>query len=184
MSTQTTTPARVLRTPWTPSKIAIQRVKHPIPIPTECRHCGGKVEPVHHTEIYPVAFGEWPWSYLCRNCGACVGMHPYTNLPLGTLANKQQREARNSVKKLFNAIWIDAPDRRAARTQAYVWLASKMGLTEATCHFGLFDEAHCKAAKKLLEEAYADLQAQMERGGAVIPAWVVPVQINATPIGA
>jgi len=166
---------RVERTPWTPSRLAIQRVVHPLPIPTKCRHCGSAVEIAHNSEIYPTAFGEWPWLYLCRGCGAYVGMHPYTNLPLGTLANRAQREARKEVKQLFNSLWLDAPDRRAARSQAYAWLASKMGLTEAQCHFGQFDELQCDAAMKILESAYADLRRQIQRGGEILPQWKQPI---------
>ena len=175
MEAQLEKPTTATRTPWNPSRVAIRRVKHPIQIPTTCRHCGGKVEPVHNSRIYGSAFGEWPWSYLCKNCGAYVGMHPYTNLPLGTLANRAQREARKEVKQLFNSLWLDAPDRRAARSQAYAWLASKMGLTEAQCHFGQFDELQCDAATKILESAYADLRRQIQRGGEILPQWKQPI---------
>ena len=159
------------RTPWNPSRVAIRRVKHPIQIPTTCRHCGGKVEPVHNSRIYGSAFGEWPWSYLCENCGAYVGMHPYTNLPLGTVANKSQREARSSVKRLFNDLWVNSPNRREARTKAYAWLASKMGLTEAECHFGLFDEDLCDRASDVIEEAHENFRALMLKGDPGTPEW-------------
>ena len=175
MEAQQANKPRVERTPWTPSRVAIQRVAHPLPIPAECRHCGGAVEIAHNSEVYSAAFGDWPWLYLCRGCGAYVGMHPYTNLPLGTLANRAQREARKEVKQLFNALWLDAPDRRGARTQAYTWLASRMGLPEAQCHFGQFDEQHCDAAMEILENAYADLRKQIQRGGEILPEWKKPI---------
>ena len=63
-----------------------------------------------------------------------------------------------------------APDRRAARSQAYAWLASKMGLTEAQCHFGQFDEPQCDAAMKIFDSAYADLRRQIQRGGEIPPS--------------
>lgn len=159
------------RTPWNPSRVAIARVPHPTPIPTTCRHCGGHVAPVHNSEIYGTAFGDWPWSYLCRGCGAYVGMHPYTNIPLGTLANKQQRDKRSAVKRMFNELWVSAPNRREARTKAYAWLASKMGLTEAECHFGLFDEDLCDKASDVIEEAHENFRALMREGDPGTPEW-------------
>ena len=171
MEAQLEKPTTATRTPWNPSRVAIRRVKHPIQIPTTCRHCGGKVEPVHNSRIYGSAFGEWPWSYLCENCGAYVGMHPHTNLPLGTVANKSQRKARSFVKRLFNDLWVNSPNRREARTKAYAWLASKMGLTEAECHFGLFDEDLCDRASDVIEEAHENFRALMLKGDPGTPEW-------------
>ena len=51
MEAQLEKPTTATRTPWNPSRVAIRRVKHPIQIPTTCRHCGGKVEPAHNAEV-------------------------------------------------------------------------------------------------------------------------------------
>ena len=50
-----------------------------------------------------------------------------------------------------------------------------MGLTEAQCHFGQFDELQCDAATKILESAYADLRRQIQRGGEILPQWKQPI---------
>lgn len=135
------------KTPWNPSRRAIERVKNPLPAPEVCPHCGGKVEVVGNAEIYGgKPMGEWPWAYLCRDCGAYVGMHPYTPIPLGTLATEALRRARVQAKQPFET-WRTT--RNIDRTQAYATLAGKMGIPVEECHFGWFDQARCDQAKTI-----------------------------------
>lgn len=138
------------------SRRKLRRVKDALPIPAVCNCCGGEVRLVENSEIYGGrSFGDWPYAYLCRDCFAYVGLHPGTDLPLGTLADKPLREARKTCKKPFEQIWRD----HMTRTQAYAWLAEQLGLPAEECHFGLFDIALCKQARKAceryLEKAHA-----------------------------
>ena len=139
-----------VKTPWNPSKKAIARVKDPLPIPTICRYCNGDVRIVGHAAIYNGrTYGEWPWVYRCECCGARVGMHPYTNLPLGTLADDKLREVRNICKKPFEQLWQGAGIM--GRTEAYRWLAEQLGKSVAQCHFGLFEADECERARTVCE---------------------------------
>lgn len=152
------------KTPWNPSRKATARVKDPLPIPTVCPHCGGKVECVSNAEIYNgTEYGEWSWAYLCRNkdCGAYVGLHPFTALPLGTLATFEIREARKVAKTHFNKLFAPPWQKGKAqlkykfkdRTEAYAWLQLAMGLPASECHFAMFDVAQCmKAIEVILEK--------------------------------
>lgn len=127
------------------SRRALKRVNDPIAIPTTCRYCGGHVELVENSVIYNGrTFGDWPYAYLCDDCRAYVGLHPDTDLPLGTLADKPTRDARNACKKTFEFIWRD---KHMSRKQAYAWLAGKLGISVAECHFGLFEPEQCRAAE-------------------------------------
>lgn len=136
------------------SRRALLRVKDPIAIPTACRYCDSSVELVENSAIYNGrTFGDWPYAYLCDCCGAYVGLHPDTDLPLGTLADKRTRDARNATKKTFEAIWRD---RHMSRTQAYAWLAGKLGISVAECHFGLFEPDQCRAAEAFAQEYLAN----------------------------
>lgn len=136
-----------VKSPVNPSRKAIARVDNPLPIPTCCPYCQAPVVIKGHAEIYNGhAYGDWPWVYGCSACDARVGMHPFTNLPLGTLANEQLRKAREQHKKPFEAIWRGG---HLSRADAYAWLAQMMGLTKAACHFGLFDLDQCKQAGDL-----------------------------------
>ena len=127
------------------SRKALRRIQHPAPVPTVCQFCGCSVELVNNSEIYGKEFGDWPYAYRCENwnadCGAYVGLHPNTDIPLGTLADKKLRTARNQNKKLFLEL-TDGIDRNAA----YSWLAEQMQLSAAECHFGLFDVDQCVRA--------------------------------------
>ena len=158
------------------SKKAERRVKDRLPIPTSCPHCGGRVDLVSNSEVYGRTFGDWPWIYLCRAqpCRAYVGTHPDTNLPLGTLATAAIRAARKTAKEHFNRLWQGG---QMSRTDAYSWLATRMNIPVAACHFGWFDEAQCKQAIQALTtesqprvrtpvatKAFADLRALLAAG--------------------
>lgn len=132
------------KTPWNPSRRATERVKDPLPAPTCCPYCDGAVEIAGHAEIYGRVYSDWPWVYRCKSCGAYVGMHPFTSIPLGTLADKELRHTRVQCKQPFTVVWQSG---MMTRDQAYQRLAEHMGMTAAECHFGLFDVKQCHRAR-------------------------------------
>lgn len=134
------------------SRRALRRVKNPLPAPTHCPYCAGPVELVSNARIYNGReFGEWPYAFLCAPCDAYVGLHPHTDIPLGTLADKALREARKTHKASFHAL-IKA--RGLDRNDAYQWLAKKMGIPQGECHFGWFDHARCETAGNICQETH------------------------------
>lgn len=139
------------KTPWNPSLSATARVKNPLPVPCACNVCGAcNVRIATHEEIYKGrAFGEWPWAYLCPDCGAYVGLHPFTNIPLGTLADKRLRDARNRCKRPFLRL---TEEGYMGRKEAYAWLGERMGLAEGTCHWGWFGLEQCYEAEAICKE--------------------------------
>jgi hypothetical protein len=133
------------KTPWNPSKKAIARVSNQLPVPTTCRHCDAEVKIAPHSEIYRGrSYGEWPWVYLCTGCGAYVGMHPFTNIPLGTLATEEIRAARTHCKIPFQRLYKSGV---MGRTEAYAALAAALEIPMSECHFGWFDVEMCKRAE-------------------------------------
>ncbi len=132
------------------SRRALKRVKNPLPIPTECRYCAGCVELVSNAEIYNGReYGDWPYAYLCTDCKAYVGLHPDTDIPLGTLAALQLRKDRNTAKDAFHRV---KDQRGFSRSLAYQWLAGKMGIEVGVCHFGWFDQDECARALALCSQ--------------------------------
>lgn len=134
-------------TPWNPSPNALARVKDKLPVPEVCPYCGSPVTAVENKKIYGRNFGQWPWAYLCTGtnnpvCDAYVGMHPFTNVPLGTLANKVTREARKKAKEVFEPLWQEE-GRKMSRDKAYAWLAKQLGIEKSKCHIGWFDVDMC-----------------------------------------
>jgi hypothetical protein len=142
-------PANIMQEQPILSKKAERRVKDHLPIPTVCPHCRGAVAFVNNSAVYGREFGAWPWMYLCQAqpCRAYVGTHPETNLPLGTLATAEIRTARKDAKDQFNRLLQSGS---MSRTEAYSWLAAKMNIPTAACHFGWFDVAQCKEAARVL----------------------------------
>ncbi len=131
------------KTPWNPSRRAIARVLDPLPLPTHCRLCGAECKVVNNSAIYGKPYGDWPWAVLCTGCGAYVGLHPFTNIPLGTVALRPLRDARKAAKREFNPLWRDGA---MTRTEAYTWLAGELGIPVAQCHIGWFEQDQCNAA--------------------------------------
>lgn len=133
------------------SRRALKRVKNPIPAPTDCRYCGDEVHLVCNSEIYNGrSYGDWPYAYLCQGCRAYVGLHPDTDIPLGTLADDKLRAMRNRTKAVFHDYMKKSG---MSRTGAYQWLAGQMNIDVSVCHFGWFDHAECLAAEKVVEQS-------------------------------
>lgn len=132
------------KTPWNPSRKAAARVLNPLPAPTVCDKCGGEVIVSHHKEVYGRVYSDWPWMYRCPACDSSVGMHPFTSIPLGTLANRELRDLRKSCKYPFERIWQSG---EMTRSEAYEALAKHLGISVESCHFGWFDQHQCRAAR-------------------------------------
>lgn len=157
------------------SRKALARVKHRMPIPTECRYCvSGAVELVNNREVYGREYGPWPYMYLCQNCGASIGLHRDTDIPLGTLANYQLREARKSCKAHFEELRALVSEERIkrlpkryrvsaqhlimTRTELYQWLARKLDIPFEECHWGMFEVQQCEVAAAYCVNACVDVK--------------------------
>ncbi|CDG21018.1 conserved protein of unknown function [Xenorhabdus poinarii G6] len=73
-------------------------------------------------------------------------MHPGTNIPLGTLADRPTRIARANSKLSFERMRMQ---RDWERADAYRWLARRLGISFNKCHFGWFDAEMCERAKNM-----------------------------------
>ncbi|MDR9847053.1 zinc-finger-containing protein [Herbaspirillum huttiense] len=140
-----------MKTPWNPSRTATARVKNPLPAPTACPYCGKPVQIVGHEKVYGRAYSDWPWLYACNGaeeggCGAYVGLHPFTNIPLGTLADGPTREARKRAKSAFEPLYRHY---RMDRSEAYAWLAKQLGIPTEECHVGWSDIAQCQRIEQI-----------------------------------
>lgn len=145
-------PEKLVPTPPLPmiSRGALRRVKDCLPVPCSCPYCGGPVTLTSNAAIYGSEYGRWPYVYLCKPCDAYVGLHPATDLPLGTLANAQLRNARKTSKSAFHAL-MERRDMK--RGDAYAWLSGRMGIPKAEAHFGMFDLERCRAAYRVCMQA-------------------------------
>lgn len=104
----------------------------------KCRYCQSKV-------IYTK--NNYGWIYKCTKCNAYVGCHKNTQVPFGTLANKELRTYRTYAHKYFDILWRYKKKRcndNYARHKAYAWLAKEMKINKNDCHIGYFDIDQCK----------------------------------------
>lgn len=132
------------RTVNTPEAVA--RVKNDrLPAPETCRYCTGEIELVSNAEFYGGREYGWPLAYRCKCCGARVGTHPGTDIPLGTLADKATIKARRDAHDAFDPLWKGKTTWH--RSRAYQALAQAMGMRFG--HISWMDEAECRRVVEL-----------------------------------
>lgn len=130
------------------SRKALKKVRDRLDPPIACHLCGSwRVALVRHEQVYGRAYGDWPFLYYCESCSARVGLHKFTDIPLGTLADQELRNARQMSKVVFNQL-LDIKFL-GSRTAAYKWLAYRMNLPLSHCHFGFFTLEQCAKAQQI-----------------------------------
>lgn len=110
-----------------------------------CPYCGAKTVLTYGRQLYPghtMLADKHFWA--CWPCGAWVGCHTGTITPLGRLADRELRAAKQAAHRAFDPIWKSGA---LSRTRAYAWLAGRMGLTRKECHIAFFDLDHTKRAE-------------------------------------
>ena len=132
------------------SRRATARVRQPLEAPRECPYCGRAPRYVHHREIYGGrAYGKWPYALACA-CGARVGLHPYTSIPLGTLADERLRQARRDAKELWSTLCFR---REWSRSEGYDWLAQCLEVEKGQAHFGWMTLEQCRHVERAARSA-------------------------------
>jgi hypothetical protein len=79
-------------------------------------------------------------------CGAYVGCHPFTTIPLGRPAGPETQKLRSAAHGVFDRLWLLKAEREEiskgeARTKGYAWLAAQLGIEPRECHIGWMDAA-------------------------------------------
>lgn len=97
--------------------------------------------------------------FVCA-CGARVGCHPNSAIPLGRPAGPETRRLRKVAHDLFDPIWRGDRHRGGvasghARIKAYRWLARELDLKVTETHFGNFDSPTLRQVIQLCREWHA-----------------------------
>lgn len=90
------------------------------------------------------------------DCRAAVGCHSGTDVPFGYMADPMTRRARQNAHKHFDAIW-KGPRRSMGRTNAYIWIANKLGIPREDCHISRFDYGRCTEMVSIILECQKEL---------------------------
>lgn len=118
-----------------------------------CDYCGQSARLVRGRAIYPHRADLHRLKFwYCDNGhdAAYVGCHrqhkkfsPRGDTPLGRLADKELRAAKNQAHRYFDPLWKDL-GAFLNRDHAYTWLAGCLGIPKAEAHIGMFDAATCQ----------------------------------------
>lgn len=100
-----------------------------------CLTTGATIYP-HRADLHDKRF------YHCAPCRAWVGCHPGTDKPLGRLANAELRAAKMAAHAAFDPLWRGTSTRK--RSEAYRWLAGKLGIAWKDCHIGEMNVEQCR----------------------------------------
>lgn len=123
----------------------------------KCPYCNSKVILASSERVYGKGRYFGP-IHICKNyptCDAYVGCHKGTTRALGRLANKELREAKMAAHAAFDPLW---KDRGLKRTDAYAWLAEKLGIKMRDCHIAEFDVDKCQQTIEACNEMIQTLK--------------------------
>lgn len=127
------------------------RYKLQSPVRVVCPYCGLEARLVDEKEVYGKSRGFGPlWFCNCQPGGVYVGCHKGTTLPLGTLANSRLRYWRMRAHRAFDPLHMGKKEAMS-RTEAYQWLASRLGISVDDCHIAMFDEERCQTVESLCQ---------------------------------
>lgn len=108
---------------------------------TTCAECSKTAHLVGGEAIYPHRPDLYAKSFWRCDCGAYVGCHPGTANPLGYPAGPTTRMARSAAHAAFDPLWKSGKMRRS---QAYKWLAERLGIPASETHISWMDAATAK----------------------------------------
>lgn len=92
----------------------------------------------------------WGPEWTCDEHDMRVGCHPGTIRPLGTMADRLTRKARQQAHEMFDGTWSHKKGR--SRREAYADLARELGIAEHECHIARFDKEMCEKVKRVAYE--------------------------------
>ena len=133
-----------------------------------CSECGAMAEQVDSADVYPHRPDLHGRVMFKCACGAYVGAHPGTDVPLGYPAGPETRRLRSQVHKLFDPLWEakmrrDGIGKGKAREAGYEWLAAQLGIPRTDTHVSHFGADLCRRALAVLEPIHRAAEERASR---------------------
>lgn len=122
--------------------------------------CSANIGFVPNAVIYGEPQGEWPFAWLCHDCGASVACHFKTQIPMGRMADKTTRRLRSKAHQEFDQIWKSG---LMNRDKAYSWLAIQLGLDVSQTHISWLSKDQLKDVITLSSDFFTNNFAVMMR---------------------
>lgn len=122
-----------------------------------CPYCGSTV-------IYRSAEGIYrdnsrgTMLYVCSNypeCDAYVRTHAGTRIPVGTMANHELRNLRNTAHHYFDQLYRSG---MMTKQEAYLWLANLISAPLSQAHIGYLGEYYSKLVIEESQKAVEHFQ--------------------------
>lgn len=101
-----------------------------------CAECGSIPNIAGGLWIYPHRLDLADKYYYLCHCGAYVGCHKGSTIPLGSPCGNETREARIIAHSVFDKIWKQGT---MTRKEAYKWLSSMTDIPKKRCHIGMMN---------------------------------------------
>lgn len=119
-----------------------------------CIECGKLAVLVTGKEVYPGRPDLHDKPMFKCSCGAYVGCHPGTEIPLGYPAGRETRRAREAAHEAFDRLWKRKAQRDKmaagkARGLGYKWLGEMLGIAPADCHISHMNADTCRRVVEL-----------------------------------
>lgn len=128
------------------------RVKHRLPRPIKCDDCGSPRVHLQKRGYMGLRITKiWDLVWHCQDCGALVGCHEGTDLPLGLMADAPTRAARWQAHTAFDPLWR-GHSKQLTRAAAYVWMANTLSIPLEKAHIGMLSERQCEALVEAVAE--------------------------------
>ena len=137
-----------------------------------CPYCGSAV-------VYRSADGIYHENekgtmlYVCSNfpkCNAYVRTHTGTNIPVGSLANRELRSLRRTAHHYFDQLHLCG---YMSKQDAYLWLANIICAPLSEAHIGHLGEYYCmlviEESRKILDKPKSVSPFENFRGGVAAP---------------
>lgn len=111
----------------------------------KCPECGAKMV-LRSSPRFQYKNGDDRLFYGCSRFPECKGTHGAdpTGKPFGVPGDTVTKHARIAAHAAFDELWKPM-GARLTRSEAYLWMQSKMGLTAAEAHIGSFTVEQCEA---------------------------------------
>lgn len=94
--------------------------------------------------------------YVCKNypqCDSYIRVHAGTNIPAGTMANRELRALRAEAHRYFDRLYKSG---FMTKQDSYYWLAGILDAPLSQAHIGYLGEYYCQVvideSRKLLEK--------------------------------
>lgn len=110
-----------------------------------CQYCSKTTAMVEDKDVYATSYGGYVM--VCRPCGAHVGCHPpgpFEGQSLGSVANRELRQARKAAHAAFDPLWLRASNKAASRVATYSQLTAYLKLPSEHVHIGIMNEVQCQ----------------------------------------